>query len=204
MEPRYDRSAEDVGNIVNLGHLNLCIGDQIRSTNFYISGLGMTRDPYMNTGTNNMWVNVGVSQFHLPTGKPEHFRGVTGLVVPDRAELLARLERVKKELEGTAFAFRDGNDAVETVCPWGNRLRLHAPGQGALRARVALEPGLSGISTCAPVLRRGSRASIARYLARRRSSKRTGPARLRKSRSAPINISFFRRRPMRRSRAIRN
>ncbi|HUB97635.1 MAG TPA: hypothetical protein VL993_17055 [Stellaceae bacterium] len=127
MEHPYDRSAEDLGNIVNLGHLNLCIPDQVRGTSFYVSGLGMTRDPYMNTGITNMWINVGMSQFHLPAGKPEHFRGVTALVVPDREQLLERLDRVKKELEGTEFSFRDTNDAVETVCPWGNRLRCYGP-----------------------------------------------------------------------------
>ena len=32
-------------------------------------GLGLTRDPYLMTGVGNMWINVGRSQFHLPTGK---------------------------------------------------------------------------------------------------------------------------------------
>jgi hypothetical protein len=157
MEQRYDRTAEDLGNIVNLGHLNLCIPDQIRGTSFYVSGLGMTRDPYMNTGTNNMWINIGVSQFHLPTGKPEHFRGVTGLVVPDRGELLARLGRVKKELDGTDFAFRDGNDAVETVCPWGNRLRCHAPD------KERFGPVALGIGYLEFDVRPGTAAGIVRF-----------------------------------------
>ena len=34
---------------------------------FYVVGLGCTRDPYLNVGLNNMWVNVGEQQFHLPT-----------------------------------------------------------------------------------------------------------------------------------------
>ena len=81
-ERRFDRAAEDLGNIVNLGHLNLTVPDQLTATTFYITGLGLTRDPYMNTGTNNMWANVGRSQFHLPTGPAQVIRGVTGLVVP--------------------------------------------------------------------------------------------------------------------------
>lgn len=126
-ERRYDRTSEDVGNIVNLGHVNVLIQDQGLSTLYYIAGLGLTRDPYINVSTNNMWVNVGMSQFHLPTGKPQVLRGVTGLVVPDREALLERLNRVKPQLKGTKFDFREGNDGVETTCPWGNRIHVHAP-----------------------------------------------------------------------------
>ena len=60
-------------------------------------------------------------------GKPEVLRGTTGLVMPDRAALLKRLNRVKKALEGTKFQFRESNDSVETVCPWGNRITVHEP-----------------------------------------------------------------------------
>jgi hypothetical protein len=55
----YDRSADDLGNIVNLGHVNFHIPDQSVATLFYIEGLGLTRDPYMMSGVDNMWVNVG-------------------------------------------------------------------------------------------------------------------------------------------------
>src|SRR5665213_245408 len=102
-ERKYDRAAEDLGNIVNVGHLNLAVADQVRATSYYVSGLGVTRDPYVNTGIGNMWINVGVSQFHLPTGTPERFRGVVGLVVPDRAALLTRLAAVRPELDATRF-----------------------------------------------------------------------------------------------------
>src|SRR3974377_292264 len=56
---RYDRSSQDLGNLVNLGHVNFCITDQHLATYYYISGLGLTRDPFLNTGPRNMWVNVG-------------------------------------------------------------------------------------------------------------------------------------------------
>ena len=110
MDKKYDRSAEDLGNIVGLEHVNLQIADQITGTLFYISGLGLTRDPYLMTSIDNMWVNVGQSQFHLITGKPQHLRGRIGLVLPDRAALLRRLERMKKPLEGTKFAFVEHDD----------------------------------------------------------------------------------------------
>src|SRR5215470_9726389 len=126
-ENKFDRTAADIGNIVNLGHINVNITDQRLGTHYYISGLGLTRDPFLNTGVRIMWVNVGMSQFHLPTGEPNILRGTTGLVIPDRAALLARLAEVKKHLEGTRFAFRETNDGVETVCPWGNRITVHEP-----------------------------------------------------------------------------
>jgi hypothetical protein len=127
MPQQYDRRAEDLGNIVGLEHVNVQVADQGLTTLFYISGLGLTRDPYLMTGIDNMWVNVGKSQFHLITGKPQVLRGRTGLVVQDLKALVERLERVKKPLAGTKFEFREGNDHVDAVCPWGNRLRLHAP-----------------------------------------------------------------------------
>ena len=126
-DKQYDRSTQDLGNIVNLGHVNVCITDQHLATHYYVTGLGLTRDPFLNTGARLMWINVGMSQFHLPNGQPDVLRGVTGLVVPDRAALLDRLAQVRKPLEGTKFDFRETNDCVETVCPWGNRINVHAP-----------------------------------------------------------------------------
>jgi len=123
----YDRTAESLGNVVELQHVNVRIPDQLKATAFYISGLGLTRDPYLMTGTDNMWANVGISQFHLPKGGPEVLRGVTGLVLPSRRRLLERLARVRPELEGTKFGFTETNDYVEVTCPWGNRIRCHEP-----------------------------------------------------------------------------
>jgi hypothetical protein len=127
MNTRYDRSVEDVGNIVALEHVNVQIPDQQLATIFYVSGLGLTRDPYIMTGVNNMWINVGRSQFHLPTGTPQVLRGHVGLVIPDRGALMQRLRRVEKQLAGTRFAFRERNAYVEATSPWGNRLRLYEP-----------------------------------------------------------------------------
>ena len=126
-EKHYDRAAQDIGNSVGIGHVNVCIDDQHKATHFYITGLGYTRDPFLNTGAGNMWVNAGMSQFHLPMGKPEVLRGTTGLVMPDREALLKRLNRVKKALDGTKFQFRESNDGIETICPWGNRITVHEP-----------------------------------------------------------------------------
>lgn len=127
MSKQYDRSADDLGNIVGLEHVNLQIEDQVLGTLFYISGLGLTRDPFMMTSIDNMWVNVGRSQFHLITGKPQHLRGRTGLVFPDREALLRRLEKVRKPLAGTRFDFVEHADHVEATCPWGNTFLCHEP-----------------------------------------------------------------------------
>ncbi len=127
MSKQYDRSAEDLGNIVGLEHVNLQVENQVQTTLFYISGLGLTRDPYLMTSIDNMWVNVGRSQFHLITGKPQRLRGKIGLVIPDREALLRRLTNMRKPLEGTKFAFAEHDDHVEATCPWGNNFRLHEP-----------------------------------------------------------------------------
>lgn len=132
--PHYDRDAEDLGNIVGLEHVNLQIPDQSLGTAFYISGLGLTRDPYMNTGLANMWINVGKSQFHLPTGEPWVLRGAIGLVTPDREALLKRLDNVKKALAETKFAFRETNDCVAVTGPWGNRFNMHSPDEARFGA----------------------------------------------------------------------
>jgi hypothetical protein len=127
MENRYDRTAEDLGNVVALEHVNVRIPDQRIATIFYVSGMGLTRDPYLMTGIDNMWINVGRSQFHMPTGKPEVVRGHVGLVLPDREALLGRLAGVRGDLEGTRFGFEEHNAFVEVTSPWGNRLRCYEP-----------------------------------------------------------------------------
>jgi hypothetical protein len=153
----YDRATQDIGNIVNLGHVNVCISDQHIATHYYVTGLGLTRDPFLNTGAGNMWINVGMSQIHLPTGTPEILRGVIGLVAPDRQALLNRLSRVRKALADTKFEFCESNDGVETVCPWGNRIHVHAPDKERF-GRIQL-----GMSYVRFDVRPGTAARIARF-----------------------------------------
>jgi hypothetical protein len=127
MHQTYDRAAEDLGNIVHLEHVNTRIPDQRPAALFYVAGLGLTRDPYLMVSDDNMWANVGRSQFHLPTGNPQVLRGRTGIVMEGREALLARLAVARKRLDGTRFDFREHNDFVEAVCPWGNHIRVHEP-----------------------------------------------------------------------------
>jgi len=127
MAQPYDRTAEDLGNVVALEHVNVLIPDQQHATLFYVTGLGLTRDPYLMTSTDNMWINVGRSQFHLPTGEAQVLRGRVGMVLPDREALLNRLARVRRPLDGTRFEVREHNSFVDVVSPWGNHIRCHEP-----------------------------------------------------------------------------
>ena len=127
MQQPFDRAAEDLGNSIHFEHVNVQVPDQRLATLFYVTGLGLTRDPYLMVSDSNMWINVGRSQFHLPSGKAQVLRGHTALVIPGREALLARLASVASKLEGTAFAYSEHNDHVAATCPWGNRLRVYEP-----------------------------------------------------------------------------
>jgi catechol 2,3-dioxygenase-like lactoylglutathione lyase family enzyme len=128
--PPFDRSAEDAGNVVHLEHVNLRVPDQLTATQFYVSGLGLTRDPYLMTGVDNMWINAGRTQFHLPTGDAQRLRATIGLVVPDRRALMDRLHTAGAALKHTEFAFEQRQDFVAVRCPWGNRLQCYEPEPG--------------------------------------------------------------------------
>jgi hypothetical protein len=119
---------EDVGNIVLLEHINVQIPDQLLATLFYVVGLGFTRDPYLNVGLGNMWVNAGEQQFHLPTRPPQVIDGHVGLVIPDLAALEKRLATVQEGLKGTAFAWQRNGDTITAISPWGNEYRCHQAG----------------------------------------------------------------------------
>ena len=137
MYQKFDRTAQDIGNSIHLEHVNVQVPDQRLATLFYVSGLGLTRDPYLMTSDDNMWINVGQSQFHLPSGQAQVLRGHTGLVISGRKALLERLASVAKKLQGTKFTFAEHNDYVEATCPWGNRIRCHEP-DAARFGRVTL------------------------------------------------------------------
>jgi hypothetical protein len=145
---QYDRDAQVVGNIVHLEHFNVVVGDQRLATLFYVVGLGGTRDPYIFTGLENMWVNFGRTQVHLPNRgakpRPEVLRGTAGFVVPSLEEAKKRLEHATNEMKrifpdtATKFAWREKDGVIEATCPWGNRVRLHPPGPEFGRAELAL------------------------------------------------------------------
>src|SRR5919201_3574842 len=107
MQHTFDRAAEDLGNSIHFEHVNVRIPDQRLATLFYVAGLGLTRDPCLMVSDDNMWVNVGRSQFHLPSGKATVLRGHTGLVISGRQALLQRLAAGRPKLQGTRVAFSE-------------------------------------------------------------------------------------------------
>lgn len=156
ISPRYDRATEDVGNIVSLEHVNVLVPDQQLATAFYVNMLGFTRDPYMMTGLDVMWVNIGRSQLHLPTRGTQVLRGHTGLVVDHYDRLPQRLKAAPDVLKDTQFSFKIHNDRIDATCPWGNRYRLY-PADG----RFA--PMTLGIPYVAFDVPRGKAAAIGRF-----------------------------------------
>ena len=120
----FDRTVEDVGNILGLEHFNFTVPDQELASLFYVSGLGLTRDPYMDFATFNMWVNAGEQQFHLPKRDAQVFRGHVGLVIPDHQTLERRLSFVSRFMDGTKFAFSKEDNWMSVTCPWGNEFRV--------------------------------------------------------------------------------
>ena len=73
----------------------------------FVSGLGLTPDPYRRTDETNMGVNIAMQLFHLPRrGRvTPPFFGEIGLILPDIKIVLARLNRIEHngKFEGTAY-----------------------------------------------------------------------------------------------------
>jgi hypothetical protein len=128
-ENKFDRSKEDVGNVQLLEHVNVTVPDQGLAALFYVTGLGFTRDPYIDFGTFNMWVNLGDQQFHLPTGNAQVVRGHVGVVAPDLEGLKKRLGFITKGLAGTAFSHKEREDHIELTCPYGNVIKAFEGGK---------------------------------------------------------------------------
>ena len=129
MSGSYNRSNQSLGNILHMEHVNIMIPEQAPAILFYVNGLGYTRDPFLMTGLDNMWINIGRSQIHLPRRdpSPQILRGRIGLVSPDLKETLRSLKTVKDLLSKTKFSFSRKKEFIEVVCPWGNQIRVHAP-----------------------------------------------------------------------------
>jgi catechol 2,3-dioxygenase-like lactoylglutathione lyase family enzyme len=155
MAIELDSALDALSNVVALEHVNVCVPDQGKALAFYVEGLGLTRDPELMTGVENMWINVGRSQFHLPTGKPQVLRGHVGLVLPGREGLVDRLASLNGELTGTAFQFSEGEEFVEVTSPWGNRFRCFDQD-----ARFGDGRGMAYVAFDVPV---GTAAAIARF-----------------------------------------
>ncbi|MEO7403922.1 MAG: hypothetical protein ABIU95_09665, partial [Burkholderiales bacterium] len=132
----FNRTTEDVGNIVLLEHVNVTQRDQRLMTNFWVGAIGGTRDPYMHTLDNNMWVNFGRQQVHSPTRDVQVLRGLIGIVQPDPEGLRRRCKMMEPRLAGTKYAWTDHGEYVDATCPWGNQVRVHPPSEKFGRMRL--------------------------------------------------------------------
>ena len=145
----FNRSEENIGNVLNMEHINLTVPDQQVAALFYVTGLGFTRDPYVDFGTRNMWINAGAQQFHLPKSMAQKWRGHIGVVVPDLDDLNLRLSDVAQLLEGTEFDWAEQDDHIAVTCPWGNAIRAYAPDAfpgtylGIAYAQMDVSPGVA-------------------------------------------------------------
>lgn len=154
----FDRSADDVGNVLLLEHLNLRVPDPLLAHTFYVSALGLTRDPYVDFGLFGIsitWVNAGPTQFHLIKGEAQRVRGTIELVVPDLAALHTRLTRMHGVFAGTQMSCIDDGDHLTITCPWGNRIRCT---QSSKDDRLVL--GIRALDLDVPI---GAAAGIARF-----------------------------------------
>jgi hypothetical protein len=120
-----DEASPEIGSIVFFEHVNLRVPDHRTATLFFVEGLGLTRDPYRMVGVDNMWVNVGRQQFHLPIGPATPLPGEVALVVPDLEAVRRGLTAVTGRLAGTALAVADGGRSLRVTTPWGHHLRVH-------------------------------------------------------------------------------
>ena len=116
-------------------------GDKI-----FVSGLGLTRDPYRRTDEANMGVNIGMQRFHLPRrGRvTPPFFGEIGLILPDIKIVLARLNRIEHngKFEGTAYEILAvQNNFIYLKSPWGIPMRLWNSGAQLFR-------GPNGVNLC--------------------------------------------------------
>ena len=127
MENAQAVATEDVGNIFAMEHVNVTVPDPGLATQFYIVGLGFTRDPFVLVGPENMWVNVGHQQFHLPSKPAQVIPGHIAVVIKDLEALKKRLKSLEPKLAGTRFGWSAEDGHVAVTCPWGNQFRCFAP-----------------------------------------------------------------------------
>jgi len=122
----------EIGRILHMDHVNFETPDHEMATIFYMNGLGFTRDPYRRADEQNLGVNVGRQQLHLPKRgeRTPPFCGIVGLVVPDIDGIKQRFKLLNKlgKFEGTPYDWIEEDNSVLITSPFGYRLRLHSHG----------------------------------------------------------------------------
>jgi len=139
-EKSFDWTSQDLGNIVFFEHINLTCPDFQLASQFYLEGLGLTRDPYDRVGRKTMWVNIGANQIHLVFDeRAQVMDGHIGLVVPSLEQTVKSLEILQGDphVKSTKFSWQltacpEGyvspqykGQVLHVTCPWGNKFRLY-------------------------------------------------------------------------------
>jgi len=118
----------EVGTFVHFEHVNYRVPEHRLAHLYFCAGLGFTRDPTRMVGIDNMWVNAGRNQFHLPIGPATPFRGEVGVIVPDVDEVERRFAADKPRYEGSLFSCTREGGTLRTTTPWGHPVRVHPAG----------------------------------------------------------------------------
>ena len=129
----YDRKAEDLGNLVGLEHVNLRIDNQGLASEFYLSALGLTRDPFMFPGTNNMWVNVGKQPVPSADRRAERAARPCRPGRPRSKSCASGSASVKKKLDGHQVRLQAAQRLCRGDLPVGQQVPPLRAGRGAVR-----------------------------------------------------------------------
>ena len=134
---QFDRAAENLGNSIHLEHVNVQVPDQRLAQLFYAAGWGSPAIPYLMVSDTNMWINVGRSQFHLPTGHAAGGARPHRPGDPGREALLDRLTRVKPETRRHEIRLLRAQRLRRGDLSVGQSRALLRAGRRALRAHLA-------------------------------------------------------------------
>ena len=118
----------EVGSIVHFEHVNYRVPDHRLAHLYFCACLGFTRDPTRMVGIDNMWVNLGRNQFHLPIGPASPFKGEVGVIVPDVDVVAKRFAEETPRFAGSQFSWKREGETLVTTTPWGHPQRVHPAG----------------------------------------------------------------------------
>jgi hypothetical protein len=118
----------ETGTFVHFEHVNYRVPEHRLAHLYFCAHLGFTRDPTRMVGIDNMWVNAGRNQFHLPIGPATPFHGEVGVIVPDLDEVERRFAADRPRYEGSRFSCSREGETLRTTTPWGHPLRVHPAG----------------------------------------------------------------------------
>ena len=97
--------------------LTFAFSDQRLATLFYISGLGLTRDPYLVTSVTNMWVNAGRTCFTYQPGIPLSYAASLAWSSPTAGVCSSGWRPSLLHVERNEVCFPGRKGSVSATCP---------------------------------------------------------------------------------------